>query len=286
MDLFKTKYAPRTLDDYIGGSYTTLKFYIEQSLAGKETKGFILYGLPGCGKSTMVNVLAEHYNMDLIVTNASDERNTINGDIMRTSSLVSDVKKLIVFDECDGLTDKAFKELGIVISNYSPIILICNDISKIPQAIKAKCNLKEVTVNKFELKNLAIKIIRSENLNISKDKLNKDLSFIKSYRSLLDYLQFDHITEKGSFTKSENLRDEITFINDNSESPKMISLADIFLKRSQMNYKNGAKISKFILDNIDVKSQDYPRTYKLIHQARNHDSKKQNTGTIRITGFK
>lgn len=284
-NLFKHQYCPKTLDDYIGSSYETLQYYIERSLKGEDPKGFILYGLPGTGKSTMVNIIANHYNMDIIITNASDDRNTINSDIMRTSSLVSDTKKLIIFDECDGLTDKAFKSLGVVISNYSPIILIANDISKIPNFIKSKCHLKEVTVNKFELKSLAIKIIKSENLDINIDKLNKDLLHIKSYRSLLDYLQFGHISEKGSFTKTENLKDEITFTFDNAESPKMISLADIFLKRSQMNYKNGAKISKFILDNIDVKSVDYPRTYRLIHEVKNR-AKKQNTGTIRIVGFK
>lgn len=282
-DLFKNQYHPQTFDDYVG-DMSTLQYYIERSLNSQEVgRGFILYGLPGTGKSTIVGVLANHYEMDLFLTNSSDERNHIDGNIIHTSSLLSNQKKLVVFDEIDGLTDKAFKELGVVISNYSPIILIANDISRIPNFIKSKCYIKEIVVNKFALKSLANKIIKQENLDIDKDTLNKDLVFIKSYRGLLDYLQFGYTSEIGSFENNKDIRDEITFINDNSESPKLISLADIFLKRSQWGYKAGQKISKFILNSIDMKSSDYPRTYRLIYEVKN---KKVDTGTIRITGFK
>ena len=282
-ELFKNKYSPKTLDEYIGSSYETLKFYIEQALTNKiKSKGFILYGLPGTGKTTIVNVLANHYDMDISITNSSDDRNHINGNIIHTSSLLNDKKKLIIFDECDGLTDKAFKELDKIISNYSPIILICNDISKIPPHIKSKCFIKEIIVDKFSLKSLATKIIKEENLNINKDQLNKDLINIKSYRSLLDYLQFGYISEMESFSITENLENEIIFINDNSESPKLISLADIYMKRFRQGYKSGMKISKYIIDNIDIKDSKYPRTYKLIHEVK---TGKSNTG-IKILGFK
>jgi replication-associated recombination protein RarA len=72
--LFKNQYHPQTLDDYIG-DVTTLQYYIERSLNGQEVdKGFILYGLPGTGKSTIVNVLVNHYEMDLFLTNSSDDK--------------------------------------------------------------------------------------------------------------------------------------------------------------------------------------------------------------------
>jgi hypothetical protein len=183
--------------------------------------------------------------MDLFLTNSSDDRNHIDSDIIHTSSLVSNQKKLVVFDEVDGLADK--------------------------------------TVNKFALKSLANKIIKEENLDIDKDTLNKALISIKSYRGLLDYLQFSHTSEIGSFGTTENLKDIITFTNDNSESPNLISLADIYLKRSQQGYKNGNNISKFILDNIDMKSDNYPRTYQLLGELKKDKVKSEK---IQVTGFK
>ena len=281
MTLFKNSYCPTSLDDYIG-DIQTIQYYIERSLKIQESgKAFLLFGLPGTGKSTITKILADHYNMDIIINNASDDRNSIDPKIIHTSSLINNNKKLIVFDECDGMAPKAFKQLGIVIKNYSPIILICNDINRISQDIKSKCYIKEVKINHFELKSLANRIIKSENLNISKIQLDDALKHIDSYRSLLDFLQFETLSNKGSFETKINFQDEITFISDNSEQPKLVSLADIFYQRSKQGYKNGEKISKYILNSIDKTSSNYPRTYKLIHEVKN----KKKTGTIKILGF-
>ncbi len=280
MELFKNKYLPKNFDNYIG-DMSTLQFYIEEALKNKiKDKAFLLYGLPGTGKSTVVTLMAKKLNMNIHITNSSDDRNKINGGIIHTGSLLNDKKKLIVFDECDGMNPKIFKELSKVISNYSPIILIANDSSKIPNFIKQKCYQKQMVVNRFSLKVLAKRIIKEESLDISDDQLNKDLSNIDSYRSLLDYLQFGSISNKGSFGIKENLQDQITFTNDNSEDPKLISLADIFYKRSQQGFKSGQKISKFILDSIDKNTDDYPRTYRLLHEIK--QSKNNKNSPIKI----
>ena len=280
MTLFKNTYCPTSLKDYIGDSQT-IQYFIERSLDNKESeKAMILFGSPGTGKSTIVNILAKHYNMDIIVTNASDERNTIDPKIMHTSSLLNTKKKLIVFDEADGMSKKGFDQLGVVIKNYSPIIIICNDISKIPTHIKSKCYTKQITVDRFALKNLAKKIIKSENLQISNDQLNEALIHIDSYRSLLDYLQFGEVSNKGSFESKEDFKNEITFISDNSEQPKLISLADIYYQRSKQGYKNGMKVAKYILNSIDKTSSEYPRTYRLLYETKKNKSEK-----IKILGF-
>lgn len=284
-ELFADKYHPQTLDDFIG-DITTLEFYIKESLKNKtKDKGFILYGSPGTGKSTIVNLMAKKFGIDLIITNSSDKRNSINASSFYTGSILSDRKKLVVFDEADGMTEKAFKELGKVISNYSPIILIANDISKIPNYIKSKCFIKEVVTNKFNLKALATKIIEKESIEIDGKELNDNLVAIDSYRSLFDFLQFGITSNKESFnTNKDDLKSEIQFISDNSSNPNLISQADIFFKRSQLGYKKGSAISKYILNNINVKSSDYPRTYKFIYEAKS--KKKNKSGPLKILGFK
>ena len=271
-EIWIDKYKPKTLDDYVGDQYQTILHYIDGFYKGNRNKGFILYGLPGTGKSALIDVIGNHYNADMYIINGSDERNNLNGDAMNASSLLGE-KRIIVLEEIDGFNKQRFKDLSTIIeSSKNPIILICNEIKLIDNIVKSKCYQKEIICNRFTLKNLANKIIKDENLNINKDQLNEDIVFIKSYRSLFNYLQFGYISEMDSF------------INDNSESPKLISLADIYLKRSQQRYKNGEKISKYIIDNIDKISDNYPRTYKLIYETK-HKSK-QNSGLIKIIGFK
>ena len=283
MELFKNKYCPRNLDEYIG-DVSALKYYIERSLDNKDfNKSFLLYGSPGTGKSTICQIMADHYGMDIFITNSSDNRSHIDPGIIHTSSLLNDKKKLILFDEVDGMDKNGFKSLESILSNYSPIILVANDISKIPNSIKSKCYQKEVKITRFDLKILADQIIKAENLQISKESLNEALKSINSYRSLLDYLQFGITSQKGSFGIAENLKDTIQFTSDNSESPSLISLADIYMNRSRQGYKNGEKIAKYILDNINKISNDYPRTYRLIHEVR---KPKKSAGKISIIGFK
>lgn len=275
--LFKNKYSPTNINNVVG-DYSMVKLFIEQN----NGKPLILYGEPGTGKTTIVNVIANHFNMDINIINASDERNNINLGMIYSTSLITNKRKLIVFDECDGLTDKTFKKLSTIISNYSPIIIICNDINKIPNIIKAKSFIKNVKVDKFTLKILANKIIELEKLEISNDQLNKALINIKSYRQLLDYLQFGNIPEFGSFATKENIQDSLIFTNDNSENPDLISIADINLGRVKRGYKNGELISKYIIGKIDKKTSNYPRTYKMIYEAK----KPKKNNQLRIMGFK
>jgi replication-associated recombination protein RarA len=283
VEMWINKYKPKSINDYVGDQYQMILYYIDEFYKGKKNKGFIIYGKPGVGKSALIDVIRDYYNADMYIINTSDDRNNLDFNAMNAPPLTGD-KKIIILEEIDGFNPKEFKVLSKIIElSKHPIILICNEIKLIDNIVISKCYIKEITCNKFTLKNLANKIIKTESLNINKDQLNKALISIKSYRSLFNYLQYNYISEMGSFKTNGNFKDEIIFTNDNSESPKLISLSDIFFKRSQEGYKNGQKISKYIIDSIDVKKSDYPRTYKLIHEVKN---KKVNTGTIKIIGFK
>lgn len=282
-ELYINKYKPKSLDNYIGDQYQTILYYLDEFFKGKKDKGFILYGKPGVGKSALIDVIGNHYDADMYIINGSDDRNNLDFNAMNATSLLGN-KRIVILEEIDGFNKQNFKELSKIIGICkNPILLICNDIKLIDNIVKNKCYQKEIIVDRFALKNLANRIIKEEKLNIDNDQLNEALINIKSYRSLLDFLQFNVLSEIGSFNEKENIRDQLIFTNDNSEEPKLISLADIFLKRSQSGYKNGEKISKFIIDNIDVENSKYPRTYKLIYEVKN---KKLNNGPLKITGFK
>jgi len=314
--LYTEKYRPKTIKDYVGFAHHDILNYIERSLKGTEKKSaFILTGLPGSGKTTLVSVIANHLNLNLIVSNSSDKRKKrdINTDSFRSTSITSQKKNVIVYDEADGIDKRGMKELEKVIKKYSnPIIIICNDIDKIPYSIRKLCYIKDFKVDHFSLKALANKVAEKENLNLSKGEIEKIVEKSSTYRELLNNIQFG-ITHgavtnidrdemilqslRGRYPRiSGNIQDLITVYNDNSNEPNLISLADLYYERYYNGYTYGKKIIGVILNSIrnrNIKKVEYPRTYRLIHEAKHGTRKKEQTNStnynkpkIKIVGFK
>ena len=238
-ELYTEKYKPKTVRDYVGFAHQDILNYVERSLKGTEKKSaFILSGLPGSGKTTLVNVVANHLDLNLVISNSSDKRKKrdIDTDSFRSTSITNQKKNIVVYDEADGIDKRGMKELERVIKKYSnPIIIICNDIDKIPYSIRKLCYIKDFRVDYFSLKALANRVVKEENLNLSKNEIEKIVKKSSTYRELLNNLQFgiSHGTVSdidrdemilqslhGKYPKiSGDIRDLITVYHDNSNDP-------------------------------------------------------------------
>ncbi len=134
------KYRPRRIADVVGNEEAKKKFvaWINQWLKGKvRKKAVLLYGPPGCGKTSLVHALAHQFGWELIELNASDfrSRNAIRERVFnaaRMGSLFGSRGKIILLDEVDGISAKedtgglsAILEL-VQISNF-PVVLTAND---------------------------------------------------------------------------------------------------------------------------------------------------------------
>lgn len=104
-----TKYAPKTLKEVIGQSKSVaaLKDFIV-NFKYQKTKAALLYGPPGCGKTSSVYALANELDLEVLELNASDIRNnaaitSIVGAATKQRSLFFR-QKLILVDEVDGLS--------------------------------------------------------------------------------------------------------------------------------------------------------------------------------------
>lgn len=169
------KYKPKKFDELI--SHKNIINTIQKNI--NSLPHLIFFGPPGCGKSTLINIIInniykkEDISSNILSLNASDERgiNTVRKKIKTFSkkAIVGKYKfKMIVLDEADSLTYDAQNALRRIMEVYSKttrFCFICNYKNKIIDAIMSRCSIFKF--NKIDLNilnNKMYEIARKENL--------------------------------------------------------------------------------------------------------------------------
>lgn len=183
MDLWTTKYEPKTLDEIIGQKelVAAFKSYVQRRFIPNMTLG----GAPGVGKTLIVKCFAHDLGIDqepglFHIFNASDERGI---DMVRTTlrnlaekPTTSNEIKLICLDEGDGITDDAQGAMRGLIQNCSEntrFILTGNYPESFLAAINSRCPLKVVAPLSKEDATIMIKRIQdSEKFTITQDAID------------------------------------------------------------------------------------------------------------------
>ncbi len=179
------KHAPEKLSDVVGHTTTVKKVreWAENWKKGKAKKPLLLHGPPGSGKTAIVEAVSNEYNWELLELNASDKRNKesiedIAGSAS-TSNTLSGKKRLILFDEVDGLFRQDYGAAGainqVIKDSSFPIILTANDAyDKKLKTIRRKCQKVEVKkVHPSTIAKLLGKIAKEKEIDIEKDTLKK-----------------------------------------------------------------------------------------------------------------
>lgn len=133
------KYRPRAIDEVIGNpdAKKTFVAWLNKWLAGRpEKKAALLYGPPGCGKTSLVHAAANQLGLELIEANASDVRTSeaLKRRVLRAAtegSLLGVRGKIVLLDEVDGISpqDTGGLEtiLEIIQASRYPVVLTAND---------------------------------------------------------------------------------------------------------------------------------------------------------------
>lgn len=189
-NLFKTllveKYRPTSFNDVVL-TEENRKFFEELSRK-QEIPNLLLWGNPGVGKTTIAKVIVNdilkcqyHY------VNASDKSGVdyIRNEIVNFSQTKSfdGKQKIVVLDEFDGTSQESQRALRNVMEEYASVtrfILTANYLNRIIPAIQSRCQSIELIPPFKEYSKRCLEIIKSENIKINTENIQKVMPFLKS----------------------------------------------------------------------------------------------------------
>ncbi|UNQ74223.1 replication factor C large subunit [Infirmifilum sp. NZ] len=134
------KYRPKRIQDVVGNEEAKKEYiaWLNSWIRGKPThKAALLYGPPGCGKTSIVYATASEYKWELIEINASDvrSREAIQSRVfpaIGSGSLYGYSGKIVLIDEVDGVWTR--EDVGgldaildLINKTRYPVVLTAND---------------------------------------------------------------------------------------------------------------------------------------------------------------
>lgn len=140
-------HRPTTLSDYVWRDDRQRKI-VESWIADKDIPHILLSGSPGTGKSSLVQLLLRHLELepgDTLYINASEETSveTVRNKVLNFASTMAWGNfKIVILEEFDAMTPNAQNSLKRIIEDYSNtcrFVLTTNYPNKINPAIFSRC---------------------------------------------------------------------------------------------------------------------------------------------------
>jgi len=193
------KYRPKTWEDIVGQE-TVIKSIRATLKRNWGLPHYLFIGPPGCGKTSVAEVMAKELGLEFHEFNASDERGIdfIRGEIKRLSQFKG--ARIIFLDEADQLTggagsagaaQHAMRRI-MEQTEESVFVLTGNEEWKIIDAIKSRCAIFRFPPLKYEdIEKKLIEIIRGENIPLDADTEEKQNQVRAGLKRLIDRSQGD-----------------------------------------------------------------------------------------------
>lgn len=214
MTVMVEKYRPNRLKDVVGESPTTIYSMVRkwQNDGGiSSMPNLLFYGQPGTGKTTTAICIAKEIGCDMMEINASNDRGI---DAMRkivSTAMFRSLSggRIIILDEADEMTPEAQavlrRPMEKSLKSDTRFILICNDITKISDAIKSRCMIFKFMLKPSEIEDRIKQIANSEKISIDDETIKEIASASKGdMRTAIEEL------EKRSVIEGDKLNEIIS----------------------------------------------------------------------------
>ena len=249
-DIWCEKYRPSTLDEIVLDKNTRSYFNTVQS--EKNIPNVLFVGKPGIGKTSLAKIIVNDVlKCQYLYINASDENgiDTIRTKVLnfaQTQSLFGNIK-IIILDECDGLSIDAQKALRNSIEEYHDLtrfILTANYKHKIIPALQSRCQVFDINYNKNDYITILISIVKAEEVKINKEQFTSIVnSCYPDFRKGINTLQKYYL----SGGKDDSVFNVTDFFN---------GLKDL------LKEKKYVLIRKYIIENEALFNNDYDELFK------------------------
>ena len=242
------KYRPKTISDLVTTNVVLGK--IKNMIDDKNIPNIIITGMPGVGKTTTIQCLANHLygqyrNLGVLELNASDDRGirTVYDSIIHFCKKKIDLTskgdhyathKLVVLDEADNMTVKAQQLINNLMEQYhdtTRFAFTCNNSSDIIEGIQSRCIIfryKRLTSDQIISK--LSNICDIENIKYN-DKSIGELAFISQgdLRQAINNLQL-------AYNDSNEINSET--ISKLCDDPHPLTIKKLLLECKNNNLKN------------------------------------------------
>lgn len=175
--LWIEKYRSENLDGYICDE--TLKSKLQHYIETNDIPHILLFGLPGCGKTTLAKLLVNNLNCDYLYINAADKKgiDTVRDEVIPfVSSASFKPLKVVILDEASFLMkSSAQPALLNTIEQFSAntrFILTCNYLEQIIEPLQSRCDMYHIEPpSKGVVAKHILGILQKENITFDKNDL-------------------------------------------------------------------------------------------------------------------